>query len=86
MKKHFSHLLGAALLLGSGLPAQAQQHYEPTWESLKQYQAPEWFRDAKFGVFIHWGVFSVLVLTQNSKALPSMLSEGLFRAVGYREY
>lgn len=30
-----------------------------TWESLKQYQCPEWFRDAKFGVWAHWGPQSV---------------------------
>jgi alpha-L-fucosidase len=29
------------------------------WESLSTAQVPEWFRDAKFGIFIHWGVFSV---------------------------
>jgi alpha-L-fucosidase len=29
--------------------------FEPTWESLKQYQTPEWFRDAKFGIWAHWG-------------------------------
>lgn len=29
------------------------------WDSLGAYRAPEWFRDAKFGIFIHWGVFSV---------------------------
>jgi alpha-L-fucosidase len=33
--------------------------YEPTWESLKQYQAPQWYMDAKFGIFIHWGVYCV---------------------------
>jgi len=33
--------------------------YEPTWESLKKYRAPEWFKDAKFGIFIHWGVYAV---------------------------
>jgi len=27
----------------------------PTWESLQQYQIPEWFRDAKFGIWAHWG-------------------------------
>ena len=27
--------------------------------ALRAYQAPEWFRDAKFGIFIHWGVYSV---------------------------
>jgi len=33
--------------------------YEPTWQSLKEYSAPEWFRNAKFGIFMHWGVQSV---------------------------
>ena len=29
------------------------------WNSLGAYRVPEWYRDAKFGIFIHWGVFSV---------------------------
>ena len=33
--------------------------YEPTWESLESHPTPKWFRDAKFGIFIHWGVYSV---------------------------
>jgi alpha-L-fucosidase len=33
--------------------------YEPTWESLDEHPAPEWFHDAKLGIFIHWGVYSV---------------------------
>lgn len=33
--------------------------FEPTWESLEQYECPEWFRDAKFGIYTHWGVYSV---------------------------
>lgn len=28
--------------------------YQPTWESLLQYEAPEWYQDAKFGVWAHW--------------------------------
>ncbi len=37
----------------------AQERYQATWESLKKYNTPDWFRDAKFGIFIHWGVYSV---------------------------
>ncbi|WP_432522702.1 alpha-L-fucosidase [Kineococcus sp. SYSU DK006] len=33
--------------------------FTDTWESLAAYEVPQWFRDAKFGVFVHWGVFSV---------------------------
>jgi alpha-L-fucosidase len=28
--------------------------FQPTWESLKQYRTPEWFRDVKFGIWAHW--------------------------------
>lgn len=33
----------------------APGRFAPTWDSLKQYQVPEWFRDAKFGIWAHWG-------------------------------
>lgn len=33
--------------------------FQPTWDSLKQYRVPAWYEDAKFGIFIHWGVCSV---------------------------
>ena len=29
--------------------------FEPTWESLQNYKVPEWFRNAKFGIWAHWG-------------------------------
>jgi alpha-L-fucosidase len=28
--------------------------YQPTWDSLLQYETPEWYRDAKFGIWAHW--------------------------------
>ena len=33
--------------------------FEPTWDSLSHQVCPDWYRDAKFGIFIHWGVYSV---------------------------
>jgi hypothetical protein len=65
--KHF--LLASALLLWTGvLEAQTYQvpvseknekmqegEFEPTWESLQNYKVPEWFRNAKFGIWAHWG-------------------------------
>jgi alpha-L-fucosidase len=35
------------------------QKYQPTWDSLDKRQLPQWYDDAKIGIFIHWGVFSV---------------------------
>lgn len=37
----------------------AGQHYKSNWESLGNYQVPEWYQDAKFGIWPHWGVYSV---------------------------
>lgn len=52
--------LGLLLLL-LGLPGLlvGRPRYEPTWGSLDARPLPAWFDEAKFGVFIHWGVFSV---------------------------
>ena len=33
--------------------------FRADWESLKTYQVPDWYKDAKFGIFLHWGVYSV---------------------------
>lgn len=46
-------LLPAACSLCLGAP------YDPTWESLDHRPLPAWFDEAKFGIFVHWGVFSV---------------------------
>ncbi len=37
----------------------ASGKYKDTWESLMQYQVPEWYAGCKFGIFIHWGIYSV---------------------------
>ncbi len=37
----------------------AAQNYQPNWQSLDQRPTPTWFTDAKFGIFIHWGVYAV---------------------------
>ena len=33
--------------------------FKPDWDSLRGFRTPDWFRDAKFGIFIHWGPYSV---------------------------
>jgi len=65
MKSIFLKRIGltiiSALIITGLLSAQQQKStvsegpYKPTDESLKQYQYPEWFRDAKFGIWAHWG-------------------------------
>ena len=44
----------------SGNDGEAEQKpYEPAWDSITQHTVPEWFRDAKFGIYAHWGPYSV---------------------------
>src|SRR6202012_2596197 len=54
-------VLGAALpaLLLPHSGAQAPADYPPTLESLNQHPLPQWYGDAKLGIFIHWGLYSV---------------------------
>jgi len=52
-------LFVAGLLLTRVTAEEKARPFEPTLESLKQYECPEWFRDAKFGIWSHWGPQSV---------------------------
>ncbi|WP_265458125.1 alpha-L-fucosidase [Enterococcus sp. HY326] len=36
-----------------------QGPFFPNWQSLKQFEIPTWFKEAKFGIFIHWGLYSI---------------------------
>lgn len=55
MKAKKTFYLITALLFSNLLSAQVQ----PTWESINERGYPQWFSDAKLGIFIHWGVYSV---------------------------
>ncbi len=37
----------------------SKEKYKPTWNSLKRHRSPEWLDDAKFGIYYHWGIYSV---------------------------
>src|SRR5690242_4809009 len=53
-------LLRAAAASPLAFAAFAQQkRYEATWASIDTRPCPSWYTDAKFGIFIHWGVYSV---------------------------
>ncbi len=52
-------IITLSFLLSANSALHAQEKYSPEIESLAQYETPEWFKDAKFGIFIHWGAYSV---------------------------
>ncbi|HEX5554439.1 MAG TPA: alpha-L-fucosidase [Chitinophagaceae bacterium] len=51
------NLLALAMGMCCFVPAYAQ--YQADWQSLDKRQVPDWYQNAKFGIFIHWGVYSV---------------------------
>jgi alpha-L-fucosidase len=58
-RNRFRIFLTVLLMVFVACNLDAQERFQTTWQSLKKYQTPDWFRDAKFGIFIHWGVYSV---------------------------
>jgi alpha-L-fucosidase len=52
---YLSKLYGSSLLQSNLNQGITSGPFQPTWDSLTQYQVPEWFRDAKFGMWAHWG-------------------------------
>ena len=51
--------------------------YEPTKQSLKNHKVPNWFNDAKLGIFIHWGLYSVPAFAVTGLDLVESMRNGL---------
>ena len=66
--------VSAPPLVVPGLSSSA--HYQPDETSLSTHPVPQWFEDAKFGVFIHWGLFSI----------PGFAPKGRFEDVLTHDY
>lgn len=59
--------------------------YDPTWESIDQRVTPEWFQKAKFGIFIHWGVYSVPAWRKVEPEIYASYAEWYYARVMYNE-
>ncbi len=57
------------------IPLNAVAQYQPTWESLDARPVPAWYSDAKFGIFIHWGVYSVPAYAPTDVSLYAKYAE-----------
>jgi alpha-L-fucosidase len=49
--------------------------YEPTFESVSTHAVPDWYNDAKFGIFFHWGLFSVPAYAKKGNNLNDMSAQ-----------
>jgi alpha-L-fucosidase len=59
MTRKFGLIIGAAMVLGGLCAAQGPVKYEPTLDSLNSHPVPLWYSNAKLGIFIHYGLYSV---------------------------
>ena len=64
--------------------------YTPTRESLSAHRIPDWFHDAKFGIFIHWGLYSVPAWAPLEANIQDLIKQGglgaLMKANPYAEW
>lgn len=87
LKKLILSALTAAFLLFVSGPAYGQQKkYKPTEASLKAHEVPKWYQDAKLGIFIHWGLYSVPAWAPLSGELGSLSREEWFKNNAYAEW
>ncbi|MEN9595394.1 MAG: hypothetical protein RLY23_1877, partial [Actinomycetota bacterium] len=61
--------------------------FEPTWESVSTHELPSWYDDAKLGVFIHWGLYSVPGWAEQVPDIQEMLiTQGPKRMLSHNPY
>ncbi|MFK4087313.1 alpha-L-fucosidase [Kribbella sp. NPDC020789] len=63
-----------------------QGSYTADLESLRKHPLPKWFQDAKFGVMIHWGLYSVPGFAPKGKTFPQLLSSEYGHAMTHNPY
>lgn len=83
LKPEFRKLLLTAILFALPLGLISAQAYEDSWESLDSRPIPQWFEDSKFGIFIHWGVYSVPSWRQLEPGLYASYAEWYYARVMY---
>jgi alpha-L-fucosidase len=71
--------------------------FHASWDSLAGYRTPDWFRDAKFGIFLHWGVYSVpafgnewysrnMYIPKNPAYAHQIATYGPLEKFGYKDF
>ncbi len=81
--------LSVSGFVAAAVPARAQvqqSKFYPMWYSLKRHQVPEWFNDAKFGIFVHWGLYSVPAWAPTSGELGKVPPDRWFYDNAYAEW
>ena len=86
-RRRFAVSLGASAAFGHMARALGRAPgYEPTWASIEQHKVPEWYQNAKLGIFIHWGLYSVPAWATTSGELGKVDPSRWFTENAYAEW
>jgi len=84
-RRTFHRTLAGALACAS-VGATPAKKYEATWESIRTHTVPDWYDDAKLGIFIHWGLYSVPAWAPPSGELGKVDPSRWFYENAYAEW
>lgn len=78
--KLINRIFPALLMIGvlTACSKKETPKYEANWESLDGYPVPEWFDDAKFGIFIHWGGYSEFGYKKGDRGYAEHTPKGIY--------
>lgn len=60
--------------------------FQPTLESLNAHKVPQWYEDAKFGIFVHWGLFAIPAFASRSGSISDAFRDRYDTAVAHTPY
>jgi alpha-L-fucosidase len=86
MNRRSFHRMFAGTMASALLRANPAKHYEATWESIRTHTVPDWYNDAKLGIFIHWGLYSVPAWAPPTGELGKIEWTKWFRENPYAEW
>ena len=68
MNKTLTAAIAVFLVAATASADNPARKYDASWESLNTRPCPQWWKDAKFGIFVHWGLYSVPAFAPYDKA------------------
>ena len=79
-------LLGLLAISPLARALNASTSFAPNWQSIGQHQVPDWYQNAKLGIFIHWGLYSVPAWATTSGELGKVPPDKWFTDNAYAEW
>ena len=87
-RRTFNSFVASVTLGGvSGLRGlRAAPTFQPTWDSIDRHTVPQWYQDAKLGIFIHWGLYSVPAWAPPTGEITKLDPNTMFQHNPYAEW